>query len=371
MKILHVLQGTVGGTIEFLILLIQQLNLKGYLNVVACPRYSSLTEKCIANGIELVELDMCREISPAKDIRAVLELTKIIKEQKCDILHAHSSKAGAVGRLAACFQGVSSVYTAHGWSFNMRVSNKKKFFYATVERFLSYITGMITCISQQELDSAIDAGISSKKLVKIDNGMNLEKYDIQEDVNVLKERLSIPKEKVIIGMVARITEQKAPFFFLEIASETRKRVKDSFFILVGDGEMRGLVEERINSSGDLRDYVLITGWVENPELYIKCFDVGILTSRWEGFGLVLVEYMASKIPVVATNVDGIPCVITDGYSGLLSESGNAEQFADKICLLLRDKALRETLVHNAHKEAHDKFSIERTARQYEEVYLSI
>jgi hypothetical protein len=79
MKILHVLQGTVGGSIEFLIILIQQLNLKGYLNVVACPQYSSLREKCIDNGIEWIELDMCREISPAKDIRAVIELTKIIK----------------------------------------------------------------------------------------------------------------------------------------------------------------------------------------------------------------------------------------------------------------------------------------------------
>jgi glycosyltransferase involved in cell wall biosynthesis len=371
MKILHVLQGTVGGSIEFVNLLIQQLNLKGHINIVACPRYSALREKCIANGFEWVELDMWREISLVKDIRAVIALMKIIKERKCDILHAHSSKAGAVGRIAAWLKGVPSVYTAHGWSFNMRVSNKKKLFYAAVERFLSYITGMITCISQQELESAIDVGISPKKLMKIDNGLNLEKYDIQDDVDILKERLNIPKEKVIIGMVARITEQKDPFFFLEIAREMKNRVEDIFFVLVGDGEMRALIEERINSTGDLCDYVFITGWVENPELYIKCFDVGILTSKWEGFGLVLVEYMASKVPIAATNVDGIPYVITDGYSGLLSESGNIDQFADKICLLLRDKALRETLVYNAYKEAHDKFSIERTARQYEEVYGEI
>jgi glycosyltransferase involved in cell wall biosynthesis len=371
MKILHVLQGTVGGTIEFVNLLMQQLRSKGHINVVTCPRYSALREKCIANGFEWIELDMCREISFIKDIRAVITLMKIIKEQKCDILHAHSSKAGAVGRIAAWLKGIPSVYTAHGWSFNMRVSNKKKLFYATVERFLSYITGIITCISQQELESAIAVGISPKKLIRIDNGLEHERYNVQEDVNNLKERLSVPKEKVIIGMVARITEQKAPFFFLEIAHEMKKRVRESFFVLVGDGEMRAQVEEKINACGDLRDYVLITGWVENPELYIKCFDIGILTSKWEGFGLALVEYMASKIPVVATNVDGIPCVITDEYSGLLSESGNVGQFADKICRLLEDKTLGETLVSNAYNEVREKFSIERTAMQYEEVYKKI
>jgi glycosyltransferase involved in cell wall biosynthesis len=368
MKVLHVLQGTVGGSIELVNLLTQQLKLKGYCNTVACPRSAALREKCIASGIEWVELDMCREISPIKDIRAVISLMKIIKEQKCDILHAHSSKAGAVGRIAAWLKGVPCVYTAHGWSFNMNVSRKKRIFYRIVERFFSYITGMITCISQQELESAISAGFNPKKLKRIDNGVDLERYNIKEDVKVLKERLNIPKDKVIIGMVARITEQKDPFFFLEIARETRRRVKDSFFVLVGDGEMRAQVEERINSSGDIRDAVNITGWVETPEFYIKCFDIGILTSKWEGFGLVLVEYMASKIPIVATNVDGIPCVIKDGYSGLLCESGNIKGFADNICRLLDDKVLTEALVNNAHKEAHNKFSIENTAMQYEEVY---
>jgi glycosyltransferase involved in cell wall biosynthesis len=371
MKILHVLQGTVGGTIEFVNLLMQQLRLKGHINVVACPRYSALREKCIANGFEWIELDMCREISFFKDIRAVIMLTKIIKEQKCDILHAHSSKAGAIGRIAAWLQGVPCVYTAHGWSFNMRVSKKKKFFYAFVERFFSHITAAITCISQQELDSAVSIGINPKKLVKIDNGLDLGKYDIHDDVDALKGCLNIPRDKVVIGVVGRITEQKDPFFFLNIASTIKKQVQNSYFVFVGDGELRGQVEERIKSSDDLRDSVSITGWTDNPELYIKCFDIAVLTSKWEGFGLVLVEYMASKIPIVATNVDGIPYVVKDGYSGLLSDSGNADQFADKICLLLRDNALRDTLVSNAYREAHEKFSIERTARQYEGVYRKI
>jgi glycosyltransferase involved in cell wall biosynthesis len=278
MKILHVLQGTVGGSIEFLNLLLPRLKLKGYENVVACPYYSALREKCIANGFEWVELDMCREISPIKDIRAVITLVKIIKEQKCDILHAHSSKAGAVGRLAAWIKGVPSVYTAHGWSFIMRGSEKKIAFYKAVERFLSHMTDTITCVSQNEEDSAIKAGIAPNKLIKIDNGVDLAKYDFQEDIDRLKERLGIPKGKIIIGMAARITEAKNPFLFLDIARALKERVENSYFVFVGDGELRKPFEEKIKSSG-LADRVWITDWVDRPELYIKCLVLRYF--KWE------------------------------------------------------------------------------------------
>jgi glycosyltransferase involved in cell wall biosynthesis len=322
-------------------------------------------------SVDWIGLDMGREISPGRDLRSVLKLIKIIREQKCDILHAHSSKAGGVGRVAAWLTGVSCVYTAHGWSFDMRVSNKKRFFYKVVERFLSYMTDVIVCISQYEFESAMKAGINQKKLVKIDNGVDIKKYDIQEDIVSLKIQLGLPTDKIIIGMVARISEQKNPFFFLDIASSLRKRVADSCFVLVGDGELRQPFDERISSSDDLRDRVLVTGWVDQPELYIKCFDVGILTSKWEGFGLVLVEYMASRVPVVATNVDGIPHVISDGSSGLLCDSGSTDQFVEKICNLLEDKALVSSITDKAYKVAHEKFSIERAAEQYDLIYQKI
>ncbi|MDR1908111.1 MAG: glycosyltransferase family 4 protein [Holosporales bacterium] len=370
MKILHVLQGTVGGSIEFLNLLLPQLKAKGYVNVVACPQYSALREKCIAQGVEYIELDMCREVSFIKDISSLLHLLKIIKEQNYDILHAHSSKAGVVGRLAAWLKGIPSVYTAHGWSFNMRVSNRKKIFYSTIERALYHITETITCVSQYEVDSAMGVGIASNKLIKIDNAIDLTKYHFQEDVGQLKERLGIPKDKIIIGMVARITEQKNPFLFLDVACALKERLENIYFLYVGDGELRKPLEERMASLG-LTDRVLITGWVDQPELYIKCFDIGILTSKWEGFGLVLVEYMACRVPVVASNVDGIPYVVTDGYSGLLCESGNVNQFVNKICSLLQDRTLVDRLTSNAYREAHEKFSIARTAASYDLVYKKI
>ena len=86
--------------------------------------------------------------------------------------------------------------------------------------------------------------------------------------------------------------------------------------MVGDGELRDQVEEMIHKF-DLGSSFLITGWVDNPTSYMKVMDVGCLLSRWEGFGLVLPEYMACGLPIIATNVDAIPNIIKDGENGML------------------------------------------------------
>jgi glycosyltransferase involved in cell wall biosynthesis len=314
---------------------------------------------------------MGREISLVKDVASIIKLSRIIKEQKCDIVHAHSSKAGAVGRVAAWLRKTPCVYTPHGWSFNMRVSNKKKYFYSAVEKKLSRVTGAITCISQHERDSAAEIGISPGKLFKIDNGIDLDKYNAPENVDSLKERLELPRDKVIIGMAARLSEQKDPLLFLEIAESVKKRIKDSYFILVGDGELRGQCEEKIAESDELRGNAVITGWADKPEEYIKCFDIGLLTSKWEGFGLVLAEYMACGVPVVASNVDGVPHVVKDGYSGLLCGSGDAGSFADCVCQLASDKTLVSYLASNALREVRERFSAEKMAAGYELVYEKV
>ncbi len=210
MKILHVLQGDVGGSVEFVNMLMPKLKAKGYVNVAVCPKTSMLREKAIAQGVEYIELDMCREISFIKDACSFLKLLKIIKTQKPDIVHLHSTKAGAVGRPAAWLRRIPSVYTPHGWSFIMSVSDKKRGFYACVERILSHITTKITCISQNELKVAVERGIKQDKLLTIDNGIEISKYETKENVAILKNRLGLPKGKIIIGMVGRLTEAKNP-----------------------------------------------------------------------------------------------------------------------------------------------------------------
>lgn len=132
--------------------------------------------------------------------------------------------------------------------------------------------------------------------------------------------------------------------------------------MVGDGELRDQVEEMIHKF-DLGSSFLITGWVDNPTAYMKIMDIGMLLSRWEGFGLVLPEYMACGVPIVATNVDAIPNIIKDGVNGMLI---NKDSFVgvQKVCTGLKnDTELKDRIIASAKSMVRNKFGAKRVAKE--------
>lgn len=294
-----------------------------------------------------------------------------MKKIKPDIIHIHSSKAGVLGRIAAYVTGVPCIYNAHGWSFSMNISNKKKKFYATIERICAKLTKKIINISDYEQQLAIQYNIAPKsKMITIYNGIDVDKYNGKFDKNTILSELNIPKDAFIVGMVGRLAKQKSPETFLKIAERISMLVKNSFFILVGDGELRKDVEKSIVEKG-LTNKVKITGWTNEVAEYISVFDIGILTSKWEGFGLVLAEYMASGKPIVASNVGGIPTVIENNRNGILVDSNDIDGFVDGILKIKNNKELRDSFITNSYKDVREKFDIRRVVREHEELYIKI
>lgn len=141
-----------------------------------------------------------------------------------------------------------------------------------------------------------------------------------------------------------------------------------YFILVGDGELRSKVEKLIDRYR-LRNNFLITGWTDEVPKYVALFDVGILTSKWEGFGLVLAEYMAANKPIVAFNSGGIPDVVRNNYNGLLIDYGDIDRFCHAIIEIKNNDKLRKYLVNNGYKSVNEMFNAERVAREHEKLYL--
>jgi glycosyltransferase involved in cell wall biosynthesis len=270
--------------------------------------------------IKIHVIEMNRKISIIDDYRAYRQLKKYIKETKPDIVHLHSSKAGVVGRLAAYKNKIPCVYNAHGWSFAMDVSKVKKNFYAFIERVMAKITYKIINISNFEQELAIRYKITSEERMQvIYNGIDLSKYNEKFNKEKILNELKILTPPFIIGMVARLTKQKSPETFIKVAKEVSREVKNSYFIFVGDGELRDEIEDLVEKA-ELKDKFLITGWTNEVGKYMSIFDVGVLTSKWEGFGLVLLEYMALGKPVIASKVGGIPDVIQNYNNGILVES---------------------------------------------------
>lgn len=181
--------------------------------------------------------------------------------------------------------------------------------------------------------------------------------------------LGIPEDAFVVGAVGRISRQKAPDIFVRAARRIREAIPAAHFILVGSGTMDEAIREYVDEN-NLADCVHITGWVEDPLDYANLFDVACLISRWEGFGLVLPEYMMLGKPIVATNVDAIPEIITDGETGLLVPPEDDAAVADAVIRLHQDEALRDRLITNAGHSL-SRFDIQRVAREHGELFTEL
>lgn len=308
------------------------------------------------------KVDMSREISIKRDVSTVLFVRKIFKMEAPNIVYLHSSKAGAIGRIAAIGLPIKVLYNAHGWAFSMKLSKKKRNLYIVIEKVLSICTRKVVCISEEEKNIAISHGVCKlNKLQVILNGVEVEET---------KEIIHLKKQTLTVGMVGRLSEQKAPDIFVDMAKIIIDNYNNVKFMLVGDGPLKEEVQSRINALG-LKEQIIITGWVENPGDYIEKIDIGVLLSRWEGFGLVLAEYMMHKKPIVATNVGAIPSIIDHDVNGYLVELDSAQKAAEAVMKLIIDKEKCTKFGENGYIKVKKYYTAERLGEEHLKLYAKI
>ena len=337
-------------------------------NILVCSQnYDYKKFKTLADRV--IVLNMAHDIEPSSDIKVERTLRRTIKQLKPDIVYAHSSKAGAFARIADLGLNNKVIYNPHGWAFNMQQSAKKKEMYKWVEKISAHFCNKIVCISDAERESALREKICKpSKLQVIYNGIDLE--EIEKTTPMSRDQLGIPDDAFVVGMVGRLSKQKAPDTFVKAAKLIKEKIPNAFFLMVGDGELRDQTEELINQY-DLGSSFLITGWVDNPTAYMKIMDVGMLLSRWEGFGLVLPEYMACGVPIVATNVDAIPNIVTNGVNGMLVDKDDYHKAADAVDKLFKQPDLRSSLVKTESNIVKNKFDGKRVAQNSEQLYKEL
>ena len=140
----------------------------------------------------------------------------------------------------------------------------------------------------------------------------------------------------------------------------------AIFYIVGDGELKDKFEKEIKDK-KLEGYFFIRGWSEKVEKEIRNFDIALMISKWEGFGLVVCEYMAALKPVIAVNVGGVKNIIKNEINGVLVNKYSSEKFVDEILRIKIDKLLKEKLIKNAYKDVKEKYSIEKEIKEIEKI----
>ena len=233
-----------------------------------------------------------------------------------------------------------------------------------MEKILSPCTDKIVCISKAEKASAEREHIAKDdKLALIPNGIDVNA--VRNAVAKSRSELGIAEDAFVVGMIGRLSPQKAPDVFIRAAKLIHDEIPNSAFIIVGSGEEEEEVKAFSKENGL---ELVVTGWTDEPYSYLKVFDVAMLLSRWEGFGLAVVEYMAAEKNVVATKIDAIPTLVDDGIDGLLVEMDNPQDAAEKALWLYRHPKEAAEMKSKALKKVIENYDIKRVVDQHMEMF---
>ncbi|PIU83124.1 MAG: hypothetical protein COS68_05750, partial [Elusimicrobia bacterium CG06_land_8_20_14_3_00_38_11] len=226
--------------------------------------------------------ELMREICPFYDLIAFIKIYKILKKEKPDIVHTHSSKAGIIGRWAAYYAKVPLIiHTFHGFGFNDEQNYFVRKIYILAERLTAKITDKLVAVSYENISKGLKNKIGNElQYTMIRSGIKLQDYQIDIDFEKKKKEFGLKNEH-IVGMIACFKKQKAPLDFIKTAKSVCAEKPDAKFILVGDGVLRKRIEAEIKKL-NLEKNVILTGWRKDTNEIIKIFDVFVLTSLWEG-----------------------------------------------------------------------------------------
>jgi glycosyltransferase involved in cell wall biosynthesis len=374
-RVLHIITRLiVGGAQENTMLTAAMLDpVRFRVDVLSGPQTGpegSLIEEVRARGVQLtIEPSLVREVSPIRDLHALLALYRHIRRGRYTIVHTHSSKAGILGRWAAWLAGAPIIiHTVHGWGHHSRQRRLVRSVYIALEKLSLRVTDRLIAVSPRNIEKGLEDGIGRPEdYVLIRSGIELERFGHPQICrDDMRHALGIPAHVPVVGTVTRFSSQKAPLDFVRSASLIARQAPQTWFVMVGDGPLRSQVEALVAEQG-LSGRLILTGLRRDiPEL-MTTFDVFTLSSLWEGLPRVLPQAMATGLPVVATAIDGNAEAVTDGVNGYLVSPGDPGALAQAVVDLLRELALAARM-GKAGRERVGEFGAHTMVAQIEQLY---
>jgi len=295
------------------------------------------------------------------DIGAILAIRAYMRRENIDILHSHGYKSNIYGFAAARFLGRPIVSTCHNW---IAADVKTRLYYKLDKKILPYFN-KVAAVSETIVEELGEIGVKPGKVELIFNGIGTERFRAAD--RSMREEFGIGEKTTVVGAVSRLSEEKGLDRLLEAAVPVLERFPDTLFLLVGDGPMRGALEDRARTL-KISDKVVFAGIREDMPGVYAAFDIFVLPSLLEGLPMVLLEAMAAARPIVASAVGAIPRVIRDDKEGLLIPPGDAGAIQEALLRLLGDRAFTENLGNSALKRVEDGFSSSYMSSRYIEVY---
>lgn len=325
-----------------------------------------------------------RELSAGGDLRAVSHVLRVCRAFEPHVIHTHTAKAGAVGRVAGALHNLTRgraapraklVHTFHGHVLNGYFGRVKQGVFRSVERGLATRADRLVVPSPRLLDELVAMRVGRREqYAVVPLGFELAPFLAVAPrakgapAGALRQELGIPADAFAIGIVGRLTAIKNQSMFLRAAARLRRRTRTPMrFVLIGDGELRAELETEARAAG-LADVVHFAGWRKDLAPIYAELDAVALTSRNEGTPVTLIEAMASGRPVVSTAVGGVADIVDDGVSGLLVDPERDDMFAVAMGRLADETDLRTRLAAAGRERAAKRFTVDRLIRDLDALY---
>ena len=314
----------------------------------------------MSEGLDLIPLAPRNEI----DLSAAWRLSRVVKQLRPDVLHAHDPHGVAMAATALSIAAPNPrppLVASRRIEFRIAHNSFSRWKYSQVDRFLA--------ISRAVGDRLTADGIPARKIAIVHEGVDVERVAALPSGNV-HAALFLPTHSPVVGNVGALVAQKAQHTLIDAAALVVREVPDTRFVILGEGELRPALEDQIRQK-HLERHVFLAGFRADVLELMKDFDLFALSSVHEGLCTSLVDAMAAAKPAVATAVGGVPEVIADGETGFLVPSRDHHALAEKIVRLLKDDGLRRRMGEAGLARARRLFTVERMVEETAAIYRDL
>ena len=341
-------------------------------------REGELLKQSVNTGLKVTVFpELVRELSPVKDFKAYRKLKRYFRENRFDVVHTHSSKAGIVARFAARAAKVPVVvHTVHGQAFHPHEKWYRNFLYILLERLAARKCDRIYAVAQAMIDQCVAARVAKREKYKVVySGMETKRFASAVRDPELRKRLGIPEQARTIVTVARLFPLKGYEFVLPAAAKVIEKYPDTHVLVVGDGPMHDELEAKIGAAG-LTEHFHFAGLVP-PDAVAEYLAQGELLwhlSLREGLPRAVVQALACGIPAVGFALDGTPEVLENGVTGFAVEPESVDAVVEATGTIWDDEELRVRMGAEGKRRVLEQFDWRRMAdillAEYRELFAS-
>jgi len=360
-----------GGAQRYVYDLATNLDREKFEPVVALGGNGILADMLENAGIRVINIEsLGRNISLKKEWAFARELWQILRVERPDVFHVNSSKAGGVGTLLGrLLRAPNVIFTAHGWAFN----EDRPLWQKLITKFLHWITVLLshrTIAVSSAIVKEMNWPGALRKMKIVNPGRTIgpmyQKIEAREKIMDFFPRLLPYQSDPWLVCVAELHPIKRHHILIEAISELVKNYPTLRLILIGDGELKSVIEKQI-ADADLTENIFVLGNITEAARFLKAFDMFVLASKSESYGYVLHEAGLAGVPIIATNVGGIPDIITDQQTGLLVPPDNVNALIIAIDTLLTNPTQRVNYASTLQTELQ-KRTVTKMTRQTESLY---